>query len=105
MEYVQERVATLHDFTDPVPDAPVERAAVVVPMTEREHASLAAERVLSALEAVREREQEPRHVRARVALRVGVVDDDVLGVAGDAEPEPDVPPLAGGPVESFLPEP
>jgi len=52
MEYVQERVATLHDFTDPVPDAPVERAAVVVPMTEREHASLAAERVLSALEAV-----------------------------------------------------
>jgi glucosyl-3-phosphoglycerate synthase len=52
MEYVQERVTTLHDFTDPVPEAPVEEAAVVVPMTEREHASLAAERVLTALEDV-----------------------------------------------------
>ncbi|MFC7235789.1 glycosyl transferase family 2 [Halosegnis marinus] len=52
MEYVQERVATLHDFGDARPDAPTERAAVVVPMTEREHASLAAERVLSALERV-----------------------------------------------------
>jgi glucosyl-3-phosphoglycerate synthase len=52
MEYVQERVATLHDFTDPVPDAPTNRAAVVVPMTEREHASLAAERVFTALERV-----------------------------------------------------
>ena len=52
MEYVQERVTTLHDFTDPVPDAPVDDAAVVVPMTEREHASLAAERVLTALEDV-----------------------------------------------------
>lgn len=52
MEYVQERITTLHDFTDPAPDAPVERATVVIPMTEREHASLAAERVLSALEAV-----------------------------------------------------
>jgi glucosyl-3-phosphoglycerate synthase len=52
MEYVQERVTTLHDFTDPVPDAPVDDAAVVVPMTEREHASLAAERVMTALEDV-----------------------------------------------------
>ena len=52
MEYVQERVTTLHDFTDPVPDAPVDEAAVVVPMTEREHASLAAERVMTALEDV-----------------------------------------------------
>jgi glucosyl-3-phosphoglycerate synthase len=52
MEYVQERVTTLHDFTDPVPDAPVEESAVVVPLTEREHASLAAERVFTALEDV-----------------------------------------------------
>jgi glucosyl-3-phosphoglycerate synthase len=52
MEYVQERVTTLHEFTDPVPDAPVDEAAVVVPMTEREHASLAAERVMTALEDV-----------------------------------------------------
>jgi len=52
MEYVQERVTTLHEFTDPVPDAPTDRAAVVVPMTEREHATLAADRVLATLESV-----------------------------------------------------
>ena len=52
MEYVQERVTTLHDLTDPTPEAPADRAAVVVPMTEREYGGLAAERVLSELEAV-----------------------------------------------------
>ena len=52
MEYVQERVATLHAFADRVPDAPTENAAVVVPLTEREHASLAAERVLTTLDRV-----------------------------------------------------
>ena len=52
MEYVQERVTTLHDFDGATPEAPVDRATVVVPMTEREHAGLAAERVLSALETV-----------------------------------------------------
>ncbi|WP_254543364.1 glycosyl transferase family 2 [Halomarina pelagica] len=52
MEYVQERVTTLHDFADPVPDAPVDRAAVVVPATEREYASLAAERTFATLERV-----------------------------------------------------
>jgi glucosyl-3-phosphoglycerate synthase len=52
MEYGQERVATLHDLTGAVPDAPTDRAAVVVPMTEREYAGLAAERVLSELETV-----------------------------------------------------
>ncbi|UPV73304.1 glycosyl transferase family 2 [Halorussus limi] len=52
MEYGQERVATLHDLTGHVPDAPTDRAAVVVPMTEREYAGLAAERVLSELESV-----------------------------------------------------
>lgn len=52
MEYVQEGVATLHDFADHVPEAPAEQAAVVVPMTEREYAGLAAERVLTALEEV-----------------------------------------------------
>jgi len=49
MEYVQERVATLHDFGGATPDAPVDRATVVVPLTGRDHASLAAERVLSTL--------------------------------------------------------
>jgi len=52
MEYVQERIATLHDFDGAVPSAPTDRAAVVVPMTGRDHASLAAERVLSTLETV-----------------------------------------------------
>jgi glucosyl-3-phosphoglycerate synthase len=52
MEYVQERVTTLHDFGEAAPTAPTDRTAVVVPMTEREHAGLAAERVLSALETV-----------------------------------------------------
>ena len=52
MEYVQERVTTLHALTDHRPDAPTGRAAVVVPMTEREYGTLAAERVLTALERV-----------------------------------------------------
>ncbi|QSG07266.1 glycosyl transferase family 2 [Halapricum desulfuricans] len=52
MEYVQERVTTLHDFDGADPDAPTDRATVVVPMTERDHASLAAERVFSTLETV-----------------------------------------------------
>ncbi len=52
MEYVQERVTTLHDFGDATPTAPTDRATVVVPMTERDHASLAAERVLASLERV-----------------------------------------------------
>ncbi|QGN07520.1 glycosyl transferase family 2 [Halorhabdus sp. CBA1104] len=52
MEYVQQRIATLHDFDSAAPSAPTDRAAVVVPMTGRDHASLAAERVLSTLETV-----------------------------------------------------
>lgn len=52
MDYTQERIATLHDYGDAAPDAPVERATVVVPMTEREYAGLAAEGVLSELAAV-----------------------------------------------------
>ncbi|WP_248897489.1 glycosyl transferase family 2 [Haloplanus halobius] len=50
MEYVQERVTTLHDLTGPLPSAPTDRAAVVVPMTEREYGGLAPDRVLSQLE-------------------------------------------------------
>ncbi len=52
MEYVQEWITTLHDLTAPTPAAPTDRAAVVVPMTDREPAGRAAERTLSALEAV-----------------------------------------------------
>jgi len=32
MDYLQERVTTLHDLTDPRPDAPVGDSAVVVPI-------------------------------------------------------------------------
>jgi len=52
MEYVQERVTTLHDLATPVPETPVSEAAVVVPLTEREHAGLAADRTLSTLAAL-----------------------------------------------------
>jgi len=52
MEYVQERVTTLHDYGDARPSAPVDRTTVVVPMTGRDYASLAAERTLGALERV-----------------------------------------------------
>jgi glucosyl-3-phosphoglycerate synthase len=52
MEYVQERVTTLHSLTDRVPRAPTDRATVVVPMTEREYAGLAPERVLAELESL-----------------------------------------------------
>ncbi|SIS07017.1 glycosyltransferase family protein [Natronorubrum thiooxidans] len=58
MEYVQERIATLHDFdgTAGEPAVPttdvVAETTVVVPMAGREHGSPAAERVLSELETL-----------------------------------------------------
>ena len=56
MDYVQERVTTLHDLSaataGTAATVPTDRTAVVVPMTEREYAGLAAERVLSQLERV-----------------------------------------------------
>lgn len=52
MEYVQERITTLHDITDPSPSGPLEDVAVVIPMTAREYGSLATERTLSAVAAV-----------------------------------------------------
>lgn len=50
MDYTQERVATLHDYGDADPDVSLDRVTVVVPMTEREYAGLAAEGVLAELE-------------------------------------------------------
>ncbi|MFB6120700.1 MAG: glycosyl transferase family 2 [Halobacteriaceae archaeon] len=50
MDYTQERVATLHDYGDADPDVALDRVTVVVPMTEREYAGLAAEGVLAELE-------------------------------------------------------
>lgn len=52
MDYAQEQIATLHDLTDHRPDAPVDAAAVVVPIAEREAGSLAAERTFERLESV-----------------------------------------------------
>ena len=52
MEYVQGRIATLHDYGGAAPDAPTDRAAVVVPMTEREYGAWATERTLTQLESV-----------------------------------------------------
>ena len=52
MEYVQERIATLHAYDDPDPSAPVEQAAVVVPLAGRDRETSAVERVFSTLEEV-----------------------------------------------------
>ena len=52
MEYVQERVATFHDYGGARPAAPTDRATVVVPLAERDHTSPATERVLHTLEVV-----------------------------------------------------
>ncbi|MDG5817582.1 glycosyl transferase family 2 [Natronococcus sp. A-GB7] len=57
MEYVQDRIATLHDLGgEPMAAGlegdPVAETAVVVPMTEREHESPAAARVLAELESL-----------------------------------------------------
>ena len=50
MEYVQSRVTTLHDLADPLPTAPTDRTAVVVPVAEREFETPAATRVFHVLE-------------------------------------------------------
>ncbi|WP_049987627.1 glycosyl transferase family 2 [Halobellus rufus] len=52
MEYVQSRVTTLHDLVDPFPVAPTDRAAVLVPMAERECGAPAATRVFRVLEGL-----------------------------------------------------
>ncbi|MFB6124719.1 MAG: glycosyl transferase family 2 [Halanaeroarchaeum sp.] len=71
MDYTQERVATLHDFGDADPDAPVDRAAVVVPMTDRDAGGLAAERLFSSLSTI-----DP----ARVVVPVRAPPDRLPGV-------------------------
>ncbi|MDG5775847.1 glycosyl transferase family 2 [Haloarculaceae archaeon H-GB2-1] len=52
MEYVQELVTTLHDFGGASPDAPLAETTVVVPLTERDHGSPAAERVFRILSSL-----------------------------------------------------
>lgn len=79
MEYVQERVTTLHDFGDASPSAPTDRATVVVPMTERDHASLAAERVFGALERV-----DPERVLVPLRAAADEIEDVVAWMDGFA---------------------
>lgn len=52
MEYIQERIATFHDFGDAHPGAPVDRATVVVPLAQRDYDTRAANRVMEQLERV-----------------------------------------------------
>lgn len=70
MEYVQEPVTTLHALREPTPEAPVDRTAVVVPMTEREYGGLAAEGVLSELAAL-----DPQRVVVPLRAPAETVDD------------------------------
>ncbi|MFB6146979.1 MAG: glycosyl transferase family 2 [Halobacteriaceae archaeon] len=51
MDCTQEHVATLHDYGEAAPDAPVERAAVVVPMLAQDRGQAAPARVLESLAA------------------------------------------------------
>ena len=69
MEYAQERITTLHHLTtDPIGfdglEGPLERTAVVVPMTHHEHGSDAATGVFAALETI-----DPAPARVVVAVR------------------------------------
>ena len=77
MEYVQERVTTLHDFGEATPAAPTDRATVVVPMTERDHATLAAERVFGALERV-----DPERVVVPLRASAAEIPDTVAWLDG-----------------------
>ncbi|WP_324757589.1 glycosyl transferase family 2 [Haloarcula montana] len=52
MDYSQERVTTLHDLTDPLPDAPVADSAVVVPIAGESIAAVTPEHVFESLETV-----------------------------------------------------
>ncbi len=77
MEYAQERIATLHHLSaQPVGfeglEAVLERAAIVVPMTDREHDSPAATGVLTALESI---EPSPNRVVVPVRADPDRIDD------------------------------
>lgn len=52
MDYRQEAVATLHDFGSADPPAPLSQTAVIVPVTHRDFAGLAPERVFRSLESL-----------------------------------------------------
>ncbi|MFB6155756.1 MAG: glycosyl transferase family 2 [Haloferacaceae archaeon] len=81
MDYVQERITTLHDLSSSPasarPAVPTDRTAVVVPMTEREYAGLAAGRVLSQLERV-----DPAAVVVPLHAAAGRIDDFLTWLSG-----------------------
>lgn len=52
MEYVQERIPTLHAFEGAVPDVPLDDVGIIVPLSGRDCGSLAAEQVFDALEGL-----------------------------------------------------
>ena len=52
MDYTQDGIATLHDYGEADPPAPLSRTAVVVPVTEQDFAGLAPERVFSSLSSL-----------------------------------------------------
>lgn len=52
MDYSQERIATLHDLTNPTPEAPLEAAAVVVPVAGDRIENVVANHVFETLEAI-----------------------------------------------------
>ncbi|MBV0923355.1 glycosyl transferase family 2 [Halomicroarcula limicola] len=52
MDYAQERITTLHDLTDPTPDAPVAESAVVVPIAGETEAAVTPAHVFETLAAV-----------------------------------------------------
>lgn len=71
MEYVQERITTLHAFDTPAPPAPVEDATVVVPLAARDAKTDAAGSTFRTLEAV-----DPG--RVLIALRAGPGEVDAV---------------------------
>lgn len=52
MEFVQEQITTLHNLTGFVPSLNLDDVSVIIPMTERDYATLATEQMLSELESV-----------------------------------------------------
>lgn len=52
MEFVQEQITTLHNLTGFVPSLNLDDVAVIIPMTERDYATLATEQMLLELESI-----------------------------------------------------
>ncbi len=75
MEYIQERIATFHDYGEAHPSAPLKQATVVVPLAQRDAESPAADRVMQRLEAV-----DPGHVLVPLRADQSAVRDVVAWI-------------------------